>query len=81
MVIHPGSQNNVIEILNLQPWENSMAQPPRPVIAAEVKTEGILPSWRSRVWVVAPANIVAALHAQTGVGLKRLACVGINQFH
>ena len=47
MVIHPSPQNNVIEILNLQLRENIMAQPPWPVIAAEVQAKGILPGGRS----------------------------------
>ena len=58
-----------------------MTQPSRPVVAPEVQPEGILASGRPGVRVVAAANVVAALHTQAGVGLKRLAGVGVNQLH
>ena len=81
VVVHPGPQHNVVEVLHLQPREKRITQSARPVVAAEVQPERILAGRRPGVRIVPATNVVAALHTQTGVGVQRLAGVRVNQFH
>ena len=63
VVVHPGPQHDVVEVLHLQPREKRVAQTARAVVPAEVQPERILAGRRSGVRIVPAADIVAALHA------------------
>ncbi len=46
VVVHPGPQHNVVEVLHLQPREKRITQPPWPVVSSEVQPERVLASRR-----------------------------------